>query len=68
MRNEAVTHLVKPRNPKASWLVSAMVQPAGAGGDHPSVLGTGGAAPRVIESPSLEVFKKPLYVVLRDMV
>lgn len=28
MRNEAVTHLVKPRRPKAPWLVSAVVQPA----------------------------------------
>ena len=39
-----------PRGLMASWLVSAIVQPVGAGADRPSVLGIGEAAPRVLHS------------------
>ena len=46
-----------PGGPVASWLVSEMVQSAGAGGDHPTVLSSGKAAAQVLCSvlgPSLQ--------------
>ena len=53
----------------ASWTVSEIVQPAGTGGDHPSVLSSGEAASQVLYSvlgPSLQDIERPPLQILKE--